>query len=122
MSSDANSNELADLVASILRGGRPMTPHEIAAALTRRSGVRVDARGVTLVLIENRRRFRLNKSRFFQRRATWQLVEAGPADDPGHAGAPVPAWPHRPTLSGAAALPLAFREDDPPTNAVGDAV
>jgi hypothetical protein len=121
MSSELDSNALADLVASVLRGNGPMTTHEIAKALKRRS-VQIDAERVTRILLANRRRFGLHKPRFFQRRAKWHLVEAGPADDPGHAGAPVPAWPYRPTLSGSAAAPLSFREDDPPTNAMGRAV
>jgi hypothetical protein len=121
MSSDSDSNELVDVIAAVLRDTQPMTTREIAKALERRS-VKADARSVRLVLIHNRRRFRLHKSRFLQRRATWQLVEVGPADDPGHADAPVPAWPYRPTLSGSAAAPLSFREDDPPTNAMGRAI
>jgi hypothetical protein len=121
MSSELDSNALADLVASVLRGNRPMTTHEIAKALQRRS-VKADADKVTRILLSNRRRFGLHKPRFFQRRAKWQLVEAGPADDPGNAGAPVPAWPYRPTLSGSAAAPLAFRQDDPPTDAIGRAI
>ena len=47
-----------------------------------------------------------------------QPVEAGTADDPGGAGAAVPARPHPPTLSSGAAAALTFEEDDPPTNAV----
>ena len=121
MTPDPDSQKLADLVASVLRDSPPMTTREIATAIQRR-GTKIDARGITLVLLENRRRFRLHKARFLQRRAKWQLVEAGPADDPGNAGAPVPAWPYRPTLSGSTAAPLAFREDDPPTNALGPAM
>jgi hypothetical protein len=121
MSSEADSKDLADLVASVLRDNRPMTTHEIAKALQRRS-VKTDAEMVTRILLTNRRRFALHRPRFFQRRARWQLVEAGPADDPGHAGAPVPARPYRPTMSGSAAVPLAFRDDDPPPNAMGGAV
>jgi hypothetical protein len=121
MSFEPDSTQLADLIASVLRDHPPMTTDEIAKALQRRS-LKTDAEQVTRILLANRRRFGLHKPRFFQRRAKWQLVEAGPADDPGHAGAPVPAWPHRPTLSGSAAATLSFREDDPPTNAVGRAV
>jgi hypothetical protein len=121
MSSEAESNDLADLIASVLRDNRPMTSREIAKALRRRS-VKTDSEMVTRILLTSRGRFGLHRPRFFQRRARWQLVEAGPADDPGHAGAPVSARPYRPILSGSAAIPLAFREDDPPTNAIGRAV
>jgi hypothetical protein len=122
MSSDGDSRELADMIADVMRGSRPLTVRQIATAIERRSGVTTDPRTVTVVLIKNRRRFGLYRPRFFQRLAKWHLVEAGPADDPGNAGASVPAWPYRPTMSGSAAVPLAFREDDPPTNAMGPAV
>jgi len=46
-------------------------------------------------------------------------VEAGSGDDPGGAGAPVPARPYPPTLSSGARAPLSFEQDEPPTNAVG---
>ena len=46
-------------------------------------------------------------------------IEAGPSDSPGAAGAPVPSRPYPPTLSGAAAADLSFREDEPPANAIG---
>jgi hypothetical protein len=76
-----------------------------------------DGRSVTAVLVDSRQ-FRRSLRRFFERIARWKLVEVGPADNPGTAGAPVPARPYPPTLSGAAAAELSFREDDPP-NAVG---
>jgi hypothetical protein len=40
-------------------------------------------------------------------------VEAGSGGAPGAAGAPVPARPHPPTLSGGAAAELTFGEDEP---------
>lgn len=95
-----------------------MTTAEIARAIQRHAKVKTDARSVTAVLAESRR-FRPSHRRFFQRGAKWELVEAGPADSPGTAGAPVPARPYPPTLSGAAAADLSFREDEPPTNAIG---
>jgi len=48
-------------------------------------------------------------------------VEAGSGGDAGTAGtagAPVPARPNPPTLSGAAAMPLTFDEEEPPTDVV----
>jgi len=50
-----------------------------------------------------------------------QPVEAGSADDPGGAGAAVPARPYPPTLSSGAAAALTFEQDEPTTNAVGQA-
>jgi hypothetical protein len=50
-----------------------------------------------------------------------QPVEAGSADDPGGAGAAVPARPYPPTLSSGAAAALTFEQDEPPTDAVGQA-
>ena len=46
-------------------------------------------------------------------------VEAGSGDDPGASGAPVPARPYSPTLSDAAAIPLTFDDDEPPTDVHG---
>lgn len=109
---------LVELIVSEMRGHRPMTASEIARAIQHHAKVKTDARSVTAVLAESRR-FRPTHRRFFQRGARWELVEVGPADNPGPAGAPVPARPHPPTLSGAAAADLAFREDEPPTNAIG---
>ena len=40
-------------------------------------------------------------------------VESGSAGDPGTSGAPVPARPHPPTLSGGATAPLTFEQDEP---------
>jgi hypothetical protein len=45
-------------------------------------------------------------------------VEAGSGGGTGAAGAPVPARPSPPTLSGAAAMALTFDEEEPPTNVV----
>jgi hypothetical protein len=118
MASGVGLNRLAELVASEMRGHRPMTASEIVRAIQRHAHVKTDARSVTYVLTD-RNHFRRSRRRFFQRGARWELVEAGPADDPGAAGAPVPARPYRPTLSGAAAAELTFRDDNPPTNAIG---
>ena len=95
-----------------------MTTSQIVVAIRRRSGVKTDGAGVTRVLVMNRRLFRLHRRHFLLRKVRWQLVEAGPADAPGNAGAPVPAWPYRPLLSGAASARLTFREDEPPADAI----
>src|SRR2546428_10627735 len=50
-----------------------------------------------------------------------QPVEAGSADDPGGAGAAVPARPYPPTLSSGAAAALTVEQDEPTTNAAGQA-
>jgi len=116
-----SEEKLLELVESVMRGNRPMTDAQIVRVIHRRAKVETDARSVRHVLNSHLRRFHRVGSRFsfFQRRVRWRLVEAGPADDPGNAGAPVPAWPYRPSLSGTAAAPLNFRDDEPPTNAIG---
>lgn len=56
---------------------------------------------------------------------TVEPVEAGSGGDTGAAGgagAPVPARPYPPTLSGAVAQALTFDDDEPPTDAVGRAL
>ena len=119
-----SEERLLELVVSVMRDKRPMTDGQIVRAVYRRARVKTDTKSVRLVLKANSRRFRLVRSgpNFWPRSVRWCLVEAGPADDPGHAGAPVPARPYRPMLSGAAAVPLAFREEEPPTGAIGRAV
>jgi len=121
MGSEAGFHRLTELVAGAMYGNRPMTEHQIARAIYRRSRVKTDARSVRLVRMSDRRRFGLLRPRFriFQRSTRWQLVEVGSIDNPGTAGATVPARPYPPTLSGAAAAQLIFREDEPPTNAIG---
>jgi hypothetical protein len=110
---------LGEAIVDVLRCDRPMTAYEIARAMRRRHDVRIDAKTVESMLMRDPRRFRRGQRRFFQRGARWQLVEAGPSTDPGGSGAPVPARPYPPTLSGAAAVALEFAEDEPPTNAIG---
>jgi hypothetical protein len=109
---------LAELIVWEMRGHRPMTASEIARAIRRHAKVKTDARSVISILVAMHQ-FRQSRRRFFQRGAKWELVEVGPAHDPGTAGAPVPARPYPPTLSGAAAADLSFRDDVPPTNASG---
>jgi hypothetical protein len=109
---------LAELIVAEMRGHRPMTAAEIARAIGRHARVKTDARSVTSILLDTQH-FRRSRRRFFQRGARWELVEVGPADNRGMAGAPVPARPYPPTLSGAAAADLSFRGDEPPTNAIG---
>lgn len=114
----SSGERLEELILDVMRGGQPMTASQIAAAIHRHSRVRADARSVTRLLRFRPKRFVPKRSRFFVR-TRWQMVEAGPADEPGTAGAPVPARPYPPTLFGGAAAELEFREDEPPTNAVG---
>ncbi len=115
----AADDKLAELIVSVMRGHRPMTTTEIARAIRKRTGAIADKRSVSYALKDNPRRFVRGHRRFFQRSSRWHLVEVGPVDSPGTAEAPVPARPYPPTLSGAAAAELKFREDEPPTNAVG---
>jgi hypothetical protein len=115
----SSEERLAELISLVMRGSRPMTASEIARAVRRRTKVKTDARSVTAVLMVHPRHFMRVRRRFFQRGGRWELVEVGPADSPGTAGAPVPAWPYPPALSGAAAATLTFREEEPPTNAIG---
>lgn len=109
---------LAELIVWEMRGHRPMTAAEIARAIRRHAKVKTDARSVTSILVD-KQHFRRSRRGFFQRGARWELVEVGPADNPGTTEAPVPARPYPPTLSGAAAVVLSFREDEPPTSAIG---
>jgi hypothetical protein len=121
---------LLKLIVTVMHDGRPMTASEIAKAASKCSARRVDRRSVEAMLrsvsggvvnlagvppcriIPQRRR------RLLQRGTRWRLVDV-PASPPNSSEAPVPAWPYPPTLSGAAAAPLTFREDEPPTNAIG---
>jgi hypothetical protein len=114
----AADERLSELIVFAMRGNGPMTAREIARAIQRRSNLKTDARSLNRVLADPRR-FRKSRRRFLQRGARWELVEVGPADNPGPAGAPVPAGPYPPMLSGAAAAELSFREDEPPANAIG---
>jgi hypothetical protein len=114
----AEDDGLGKLIASVMQGNQPMTEKEIVKAIHRRATVKTDVRHVRRVLYSHPGRFsRISRRLRFVVR--WRLVAAGPANDPGNAGSPVPAWPYRPLLSGAAAVPLMFREDEPPTNAIG---
>jgi hypothetical protein len=118
------SEQLDELMVSVMRGSRPMTDKQIVKALQGRAKIKTDARSVRMILMSRPGRFGQVRPRFqiFRRSVRWRLVEAGPAINPGSAGAPVPAWPYRPHLSGAAAAPLTFRNDEPPANAVGRSV
>jgi len=111
------------MVVAVMQGNRPMTVPEIVRAIHRRFEVRTDKRNVRVILMSTPSRFSpTRRFRFLQRSVRWRLVEAGPSDDPGTSGAPVPAKPFLPRLSGAAAAELKFREDEPPTNAIGPVV
>jgi hypothetical protein len=114
----AEDEGLGKLIASVMHGNQPMTEKEIVKAIHRRATVKTDARRVRRFLYAHPGWFS-RISRRLRLVVRWRLVEAGPADDPGNTGSPVPAWPYRPSLSGASAVPLMFREDEPPTNAIG---
>lgn len=112
---------LEGLIAAVMRGNRPLTERQIVSALQRRARFKTTVARVRAVLCADPHRFMPARARFrvLWRRTRWRLVEAGPSSDPGSAGAPVPARPHRPLLSGAAAAELVFRDDDPWPSAVG---
>jgi len=107
-----------------------MTAAEIASAASRRSHRKIDRRNVEKILMPlaggvvtvsgmpPRMVLRQRRRRLLQQVVRWRLVEA-PASPPDASEAPVPAWPYPPTLSGAAAVPLTFRDDEPPANAIG---
>jgi hypothetical protein len=122
MNTDDNWRTLRRLVITVMRGNRPMTVAEIIRAIYRRFGVKTDERSVRAVLMSSGFAPMRPRFRFLQRSVRWELVEAGPADDPGTAGAPVPAKPFLQRLSGATAAELTFREEEPPTDAIGRAV
>ena len=115
----AKSEELGELIYNVMRGRGAMTTAQIASAMQRRTGVKTKIRTVSELLGGQPRRFRRLRRKFLQRSTRWQLVEVSSSDNPGTAGAPVPARPYPPTLSGAAAAELTFRRDEPPTNAIG---
>jgi hypothetical protein len=106
-------------VVESMRGCGPMTAREIARVASRRGHRRVGRRSVEKILKHNSLMFELHSHRHLLSAARWRLVDAGHAGGPDITGAPVPAIPRPPMLSGAAAVPLTFREDEPPANAIG---
>lgn len=121
MTRESDIQRLTELIAEVLRGNRPLTERRIASAIQRHARITTDAHSVRRVLERQPHRFIQVKDRFLflRRSARWQLVEAGPPEDPGNSGALVPTRPHRPLLSGSAAAPLTFREEEPPPQAIG---
>lgn len=115
----AKSEDLGELIYYVMRGRGAMTTAQIASAMRRRTGVKTKVRTVSEILQMQPHRFKRLPRRFLQRSTRWELVEVSSSDAPGAAGAPIPARPYPPTLSGAAAAELIFREDEPPTNAIG---
>lgn len=121
---------LLRLIVTVMHDGRAMTAGEIAKAASQRSARRVDRRSVDAILkplvggvvtvagIPACQIIRQPRRGLLQRGTRWRLVEV-PASPPDTSRAPVPAWPYPPTLSGAAAATLTFREEEPPTNAIG---
>jgi hypothetical protein len=121
---------LVKLIVTVMHDGRPMTAAEIAKAASKSSARKVDRRSVEKVLtplagavvtvagLPPRIVIRQRRRNLLQRTTRWRLVEA-PASPPDTSEAPVRAWPYPPTLSGAAAVPLTFRDDEPPTTAIG---
>ena len=121
---------LLKVVVTVMHDGRPRTAAEIAKAASKRSTRKVDRRSVEAMLrsasggvvilagVPPCRILPQRRRRLLQRGTRWRLVEV-PASPPDTSEAPVPAWPYPPTMSGAAAVPLTFRDDEPPTNAIG---
>jgi hypothetical protein len=121
---------LLSQIVRVLYDGRAMTAAEIASAASRRSHRKIDRRNVEKILMPlaggvvtvsgmpPRMVLRQRRRRLLQQVVRWRLVEA-PASPPDASEALVPAWPYPPTLSGVAAVPLTFRDDEPPTNAIG---
>jgi hypothetical protein len=121
---------LLKLIVAVMQDRGAMTAAEIARAASNQSRRKVDRRSVEAILKPLAggvvtvagslpcQIIRMRRRGLLQRGTRWRLVEA-PASPPDSAGAPVPAWPFPPTLSGAAAANLTFREDEPPTNAIG---
>jgi hypothetical protein len=121
---------LLKLIVTVMHDGRDMTASEIARAASNQSWRKVDRRSVEAILnpladgfvhlagVPPCQIIRLRRRGLLQRGIRWRLVEA-PASPPHPSGAPVPAWPYPPTLSGAAAAALMFRDEEPPTNAIG---
>ena len=122
---------LLTLIVTVMYESPPMTSVQIALAATNRSTRRVDRRQVETLLgslgggfvsVAGMPRCQvIHRRRGLLRRAVrWSLVEAPASGSPPDAsGAPVPARPYPSTSSGAAAATLAFRPDEPPTNAAG---
>jgi hypothetical protein len=121
---------LVKLIVTVMHDGRPMTAAEIAKVASKSSARRVDRRSVEAMLrsaagevvilpgVSPCRIIPQRRRRLLQRATRWRLVVV-PASPPNTSGSPVPAWPYPPTLSGTAAVPLTFGEDEPPTNAIG---
>jgi hypothetical protein len=118
------------LIVKVLYERPGMTAAQIAKAASKRAARRVDRRGVETILtsiaggvvsvagLPPSQVVRQRRRSLFQRGTRWRLV-AAPASPPDTSGAPVPASPFPRSSSGAAAAMLTFREDDPPTNAIG---
>jgi hypothetical protein len=110
---------LLNVVVEVMRGRVPMTAGQIARAASRKGLPKVRSRSVERILKHNSSVFEIHSRSHLFAATRWRLAEAGPARGPDAAGAPVPAWPYRPTLSGAAAASLTFRADEPPADAIG---
>jgi len=121
---------LLKLIVTVMYDRRPMTAAEIAKAVSKIGARKTDRRKVEAVLVPlvgglvavaglpAGRLIRRRGRGLFRRATRWRLV-GEVASPPDASGAPVPAWPYAPMLSGAAAATLTFREDEPPTNAIG---
>jgi hypothetical protein len=121
---------LLKLIVTVMRDGRAMTAGEIAKLASQRSVRRVDRRSVEAILkpltggvvtladVPPCQIIRARRRGLLRRVTRWRLVEA-PASPPDTSGAPVPARPYPPTLSGAAAAMLTFWDEEPPTDAIG---
>jgi hypothetical protein len=123
---------LLTLIVTVMYESPPMTSAQIALAATNRSARRVDRRQVETLLgslggafvsvagVPRRQVIRHRRHGLIRRMTRWSLVDApASGSPPDTSGAPAPLRPYPSTSSGAAAAPLTFRADEPPTNAIG---
>jgi hypothetical protein len=117
-------------IVTVMYDAPAMTAAEIAKRVSNTSVRKINRRSVEAILtplagvvavagVPPCHVIRLRRRRLLQRNTRWRLVVANAASPPDTSDAPVPAKPYRPTLSEGAAAPLTFREDAPPTTAVG---
>ena len=123
---------LLKLVVRVMYLSPAMTSAQIAKLASDRSAHQVSRRKVEAMLtslagglvsvadVPPSQVVRGRRRGFLRRAAHWTLVEVPESGlGPAASGSRVPARPHPSASSGAAAVPMTFRTDDPPTNAIG---